>query len=45
MIFENHCCSSEVKRQVLLECKLFRLSKSAGDGANQGKKQACLSQG
>jgi len=36
MIFENHCCSSQVKRRILLECKLFRFNKSGGDGANQG---------
>jgi len=36
MIFENHCCSSQVKRRILLECKLFRFNKSGGDGAHQG---------
>lgn len=36
MNFENHCRSSQVKRRILLQCKLFRFNKSAGDGANQG---------
>ena len=38
MTLENHCCSSELQRLVVLHCKLFRFSKSGADRTEQGEK-------
>ncbi|XP_078362482.1 CST complex subunit CTC1-like isoform X2 [Oculina patagonica] len=45
MILENHCCSSQVKRRVLLECKLFRFNKTTGSGTKQGYESRSITVG